>query len=86
MLVDLRLVPRKPPVIEGVDGVSQKSSGVGNASHYYSFTRLQTTGRLTMDGNAPVPVHGESWFDHEWASNQLAQDQVGWNWFWFSIR
>ena len=24
---------------------------------------------------------GDSWFDHEWASNQLGADQVGWNWF-----
>ena len=30
-------------------------------------------------------VHGESWFDHEWASNQLAADQVGWNWFCFQF-
>ena len=85
MFVDLRVTPRKPPVIEGVDGVSQKSAGLGNASHYYSFTRLQTTGRLALNGNAPAPVHGESWFDHEWASNQLAQDQIGWNWFCFQF-
>jgi predicted secreted hydrolase len=25
-------------------------------------------------------VHGETWFDHEWATNQLAPDQIGWNW------
>ena len=85
MLVDLQVTPRKSPVIEGVDGVSQKSAGVGNASHYYSFTRLQTTGHLALNGNAPAPVHGESWFDHEWASNQLAPDQVGWNWFCFQF-
>jgi predicted secreted hydrolase len=26
-------------------------------------------------------VHGRSWFDHEFGSNQLAADQVGWDWF-----
>jgi predicted secreted hydrolase len=25
-------------------------------------------------------VTGESWFDHEWATNQLAPGQAGWNW------
>ena len=59
-----------------------KAAGVGNASHYYSFTRLATTGSLAAGpGAQPRPVHGQSWFDHEWASNQLAPDQVGWDWF-----
>jgi predicted secreted hydrolase len=34
-----------------------------------------TTG--TVNG---LPVTGKSWFDHEWASNQLGEDQVGWDW------
>jgi len=86
MAINLTITPVKPLVIEGVDGVSQKSAGLGNASHYYSFTRLRTTGTLALGAGAlPAPVHGESWFDHEWASNQLAPDQVGWNWFCFQF-
>ena len=82
MFIDLHLDPRKPPVIEGTDGVSQKSAGVGNASHYYSFTRMATKGMLGVGQDAAaLPVRGESWFDHEWASNQLGADQIGWNWF-----
>ena len=82
MSIDLRVVSTKPPVIEGTDGISRKAAGVGNASHYYSFTRLATTGTLAVgDGAAALAVHGQSWFDHEWASNQLAADQVGWDWF-----
>jgi predicted secreted hydrolase len=26
-------------------------------------------------------VSGETWFDHEWATNQLTPEQVGWDWF-----
>jgi predicted secreted hydrolase len=84
MAINLNVKPVKGPVIEGTGGVSQKSAGVGNASHYYSFTRLQTVGTLSLDtikGGAALAVSGESWFDHEWASNQLAADQIGWNWF-----
>lgn len=78
--LDLMLKPLKDPVIQGEDGVSQKSSGAGEASHYYSMTRLQTTGSLIVDGQT-LAVEGLSWFDHEWATNQLAADQVGWDWF-----
>ncbi len=85
MSVDLEVVPTKPPVIEGVNGVSQKAAGQGNASYYYSFTRLKTSGTLTVGGDKAQPVTGESWFDHEWASNQLAQDQIGWDWFCFQF-
>jgi predicted secreted hydrolase len=82
--IDLRLATGKLPVIEGVDGVSQKSAGPGNASHYYSFTRMAVSGTLDA-GSGPQPVRGDSWFDHEWASNQLASDEIGWNWFSFQF-
>lgn len=75
----LHLVPAKPPVVHGENGVSAKASGDAHASHYYSITRLNTSGELRIDRIAHR-VHGESWFDHEWATNQLAPEQVGWNW------
>lgn len=84
MALDLVVHPSKAPVIQGTDGVSQKAGGAGNASHYYSFTRLRTTGTLAVGGESHS-VAGESWFDHEWASNALAADQIGWNWFCFQF-
>jgi predicted secreted hydrolase len=80
ILMELDLVSIKPPVIHGIDGVSQKADGAGQASHYYSLTRLSTSGLLSFDG-APVLVQGESWMDHEFGTSQLASDQVGWDWF-----
>lgn len=79
--LDLKLepVPERPPVANGEGGVSQKSAGEGNASHYYSWTRLKTSGTVTLDGKAE-PVTGLSWLDREWATNQLSADQVGWDW------
>lgn len=77
--LDLTLRSTKPPVIHGTDGVSVKSAGTGNASHYYSFTRLETRGRLSVEGRA-AEVAGTSWFDHEWASSQLDAGQIGWDW------
>jgi len=78
--LELALRAGKPLVIHGRNGVSQKAEGEGRASHYYSFTRLSSEGILQM-GNKQFAVSGLSWFDHEWATNQLTINQVGWDWF-----
>ncbi len=78
--LELQLQPVKKHVVHGADGVSQKSAGVGRASHYYSFTRMQSSGTLRVLKDN-LTVMGESWFDHEWATNQLAAEQQGWDWF-----
>ena len=80
MALRLRLAPEKPPVIHGAEGISRKGEAPGEASHYYSFSRMQTDGTLTLDGTT-VPVTGESWMDHEFGSNQLGEAQIGWDWF-----
>jgi len=76
----LRLKSLKSPVIHGADGVSQKGNGEGRASHYYSLTRLASEGTLRI-ADKTYAVAGQSWFDHEWATNQLAATQAGWDWF-----
>jgi predicted secreted hydrolase len=76
----LTLQPAKPPVAHGPAGISRKGKDVGQASHYYSFTRLATTGSLTIDGEV-FDVTGTSWMDHEFGSSELGADQVGWDWF-----
>ena len=78
--LDLTLRTAKPWAIHGLDGVSQKADGLGRASHYYSGTRLDSRGTLAVGGRR-IEVSGGSWFDHEWASNQLTPEQAGWDWF-----
>ncbi len=78
--VALTLAPAKPLAAHGRDGVSLKGSEAGQASHYYSFTRLVTTGTLTI-GKESFPVTGTSWMDHEFGSADLGEDVVGWDWF-----
>ncbi|MBI4464479.1 MAG: carotenoid 1,2-hydratase [Acidobacteria bacterium] len=77
--IRLNLEPLKTPVVQGRDGVSQKADGEGNASHYYSWTRLKTSGELEIAGRVYV-VSGWSWMDHEFSTNQLQPYQVGWDW------
>ncbi|HEV2492844.1 MAG TPA: lipocalin-like domain-containing protein [Terriglobia bacterium] len=82
--LELALKSAKPPVINGVDGVSQKSEGAGHASYYISLTRLVTSGEITLDGET-YKVQGLSWMDHEFFSQLLDKDQVGWDWFSFEF-
>lgn len=81
---DLRLaltvVPEKPLVIHGSGGISRKGRDSGQASHYYSLTRLSTHGRITIAGET-FDVAGATWMDHEFGSADLGPDLVGWDWF-----
>ena len=77
--INLRLESSKPPAIHGERGFSQKAAGDDHASHYYSLTRLTSNGEVRVGANK-FQVRGDSWFDHEWATNQLAAGQVGWDW------
>lgn len=78
--LDLRLTPEKPAVVHGIAGVSRKGERPEEASHYYSFTRMRTEGTLSVAGSI-VSVSGVSWMDHEFGSNQLGEEQAGWDWF-----
>jgi len=72
----LQLTPQKPFVIQGENGVSQKAEGKGRASHYVSFPLLRVTGTINTSN-----VTGTAWMDHEWFTEQLSADQLGWDWF-----
>jgi predicted secreted hydrolase len=76
----LSLISVKTPVLHGENGLSRKGEGEGRASYYYSLTRMKTEGELTI-GDKTEKVRGVSWMDHEFGSNQLRDDQVGWDWF-----
>jgi predicted secreted hydrolase len=77
--VDLTLDEGKPAAINGVNGISQKGARPGNASHYYSLTRMPTRGTITLGGER-FEVRGESWMDHEFGTSFLEPEQQGWDW------
>ncbi|MEJ2213388.1 MAG: lipocalin-like domain-containing protein [Gammaproteobacteria bacterium] len=70
----------RPLVLQGNKGLSQKGAEAGNASYYYSYTRLPTSGTIVVNAETFL-VTGNSWFDREWSSSALADDQQGWDWF-----
>ncbi len=78
--IDLLLTSPKGYVLQGNQGLSQKSPEPGNASYYYSYPRLETNGTVSVGGK-PFSVTGTSWMDREWSTSALSNEQSGWDWF-----
>jgi len=78
--LSLTLTALKPPVSHGDDGLDRKGPEIGNASHYYSFTRLQASGQIRV-GQRENDVSGLAWMDREWGTSALSRNLEGWDWF-----
>ncbi len=78
--IDLVLDSDKNIALHGENGFSRKGDRPGEASYYYSMTRMPTQGTVKLNGQAHF-VRGLSWLDREWSSTQLSSDHVGWDWF-----
>ncbi len=74
--LSLDLMPVKPVVINGKDGLSRKGSGTNEFSHYLSFTRIKAQGELNG-----VLVSGLVWMDHEYFTQPADPTLTGWDWF-----
>jgi predicted secreted hydrolase len=70
----------QPPVLNGEQGFSRKSSDPGSASYYYSIPRVAVRGRVVREGK-PLEVQGLAWVDREWGSGSLSSAEQGWDWF-----
>jgi predicted secreted hydrolase len=75
----LTLEPTQAPLLEGSAGLSRKGPQPEAASYYYSLPHLKVQGSIRR-GASREPVTGEAWFDHEWSSEYLDTQAVGWDW------
>jgi predicted secreted hydrolase len=78
--IDLTVRQLKPATLQGDRGLSAKSPEIGNASYYYSLTRLETEGTIRLN-NDTFAVKGFSWKDHEYSTSVLSKNAIGWDWF-----
>lgn len=78
--IDLTLLAERPVIFQGDNGFSRKGPEPHNASYYYSFPAIRTSGHIEVNGTA-FPVRGLSWFDHEWSTSALSTSTAGWDWF-----
>jgi predicted secreted hydrolase len=78
--LDLGVSAGKPVVLQGDRGLSRKGAEPGNASLYYSFTRMPARGVIRL-GPETLEVTGEAWMDREWSTSALGAGVEGWDWF-----
>jgi len=69
----------QPVLLEGEAGFSRKGPETRQASYYYSWPQLRVTGSLDP-GSGERSVEGVAWLDHEWSSEYMAPQAVGWDW------
>ena len=77
--LDLTLTPTQPVLLQGDAGFSRKGPEERQASYYYSEPQLAVTGWV-LAGGERIDAKGAAWLDHEWSSELLAKDAVGWDW------
>ncbi|GBL04799.1 lipocalin-like domain-containing protein [Glaciecola sp. KUL10] len=77
---DLMLDSQQAYVLHGEQGYSIKSGNQQHASYYYSQPFIKVSGSLLLEDNE-IEVSGNAWFDHEWTSQLIDQQTVGWDWF-----
>lgn len=78
--INLTLEQTKNPALQGANGLSHKDDELGNASYYYTLSRLVTSGDITINDEV-FAVSGNTWKDHEFSTSALGTDAQGWDWF-----
>jgi predicted secreted hydrolase len=78
--IDLSLIPTMNVLPHGQDGIIIMGDGI--PSYYYSFTNLQTSGSILVNGLEYEVSSGRTWMDHQWGNYTL----FGVIWDWFSLR
>lgn len=74
------LKPEKPAVLNGRDGLGVSYKDEGEASRYFSYTRMAMEGDLIIDG-AAEHFTGSAWMDREFGTWEPTENQKGWDWF-----
>ena len=80
IVFEATLKPTKKPVLNGKarDGVSYKDEG--QASRYFSYTRMEMEGDIIWNGVAEH-FDGSAWMDREFGTWTPTEKQTGWDWF-----
>ena len=73
--VELEAVSQKPAVLHY--GTGLVDLGIAGKTYYYSRTRLETSGTVSVSG-VSHPVTGVSWMDHQWGD--FTTLGIGWDW------
>ena len=80
LIFEASLRPTKPAVLNGHQGAGVSFKDHGEASRYFSYTRMEAEGDITWHG---VTEHftGDAWMDREFGTWKTTDGQKGWDWF-----
>ncbi len=80
VIFEARLKPSKPAVLNGHAGVGVSFKDHGEASRYFTYTRMEAAGRITWHGETES-FDGAAWMDREFGTWRTTENQKGWDWF-----
>ena len=80
VVFEANLKPTKKPILNGSEknGVSFKDEG--QASRYFSYTRMEMEGDIIWNGETEH-FSGSAWMDREFGTWTATEKQKGWDWF-----
>ena len=79
LIFETKLANTKPAVLNGHEGVGVSFKDAGEASRYFSFTRMKASGRITWNGRTES-FTGSTWMDREFGTWRTTENQKGWDW------
>jgi len=80
LIFEAALKPQKPAALNGHAGVGVSFKDEGEASRYFSFTRMAAEGDITWHGRTEH-FTGNAWMDREFGTWRTTENQKGWDWF-----
>ena len=80
LVFEVALKPSKPAVLNGHEGRGVSFKDKGEASRYFSFTRMEADGHITWHGETEH-FKGSAWMDREFGTWRTTENQKGWDWF-----
>jgi predicted secreted hydrolase len=80
LIFEVALRPVKPAALNGHAGVGVSFKDEGEASRYFSFTRMEAEGHITWHGETERAT-GAAWMDREFGTWRTTSKQKGWDWF-----
>jgi predicted secreted hydrolase len=80
LIFEAKLVNIKPHVLNGHEGVGVSFKDEGEASRYFSLTRMEAEGLITWHGETEH-FKGSAWMDREFGTWRTTENQKGWDWF-----
>ncbi len=80
LIFEAHLKNSKPAALNGHEGVGVSFKDAGEASRYFSFTRMEAAGNITWNGMTEQ-FTGSAWMDREFGTWRTTENQKGWDWF-----